>query len=60
MLFGGKAIKHELGGFFVQPALIAMPNHAPVMSEELFVPILYALRYKTLDEVRSSLCFLFQ
>lgn len=27
LLFGGKAVKHELGGFFVQPALIAMPNH---------------------------------
>jgi aldehyde dehydrogenase family 7 protein A1 len=48
--FGGNAVKHDLGGFFVEPALIAMPTHAPVMSEELFVPILYAVRYKTLDE----------
>jgi acyl-CoA reductase-like NAD-dependent aldehyde dehydrogenase len=48
--FGGKRVEHALGGFFVQPALVEMPSHAPVMHEELFVPILYAVKYRTLEE----------
>ena len=50
VLFGGRRVEHALGGFFVQPTLVAMPGHVPVMHEELFVPILYAVKYKTLDE----------
>ncbi len=42
--FGGRRVEHALGGFFVQPALVEMPGHVPVMHEELFVPILYAVK----------------
>ena len=43
-------MEHSLGGFFVEPTLITMPEHHEVMKEELFVPILYAIKYSSLDE----------
>lgn len=51
VVYGGRAVSHSLGGFFVEPALIAMKSHSEAMSHELFVPILYVLPYKTIDEV---------
>ena len=50
VISGGNVIQHEAGGNFVEPTLIEMPCDHEVMHEELFVPILYALKYKTLDE----------
>lgn len=44
-------MSHTLGGFFVEPALIAMKSHSEAMMHELFVPILYVLPYKTMEEV---------
>ncbi len=46
LLTGGKA----LGGNFVQPAIIEVPEQIPVMKQETFAPILYVLSYPTLDE----------
>lgn len=46
LLTGGKA----LGGNFVQPAIIEVPEQIPVMKQETFAPILYILPYQTLDE----------
>jgi acyl-CoA reductase-like NAD-dependent aldehyde dehydrogenase len=46
-------VSHTLGGFFVEPALIAMKSHSEAMMHELFVPILYVLPYKTMEEVWS-------
>jgi acyl-CoA reductase-like NAD-dependent aldehyde dehydrogenase len=51
--FGGKVLEHSLGGFFVEPTLISMPEHLDLMKEELFVPILYAIKYQTLEEAFS-------
>jgi len=38
------------GGCYVQPALVAMPAQTEVVCQETFAPILYVLRYHTLDE----------
>ncbi|HEU4534122.1 MAG TPA: aldehyde dehydrogenase family protein [Polyangiaceae bacterium] len=38
------------GGFYVRPALVAMPGQTDVVREETFAPILYSLAYRDLDE----------
>lgn len=38
------------GGWYVRPALVEMPSHAAIMTEETFAPILYVLPYDDLDE----------
>jgi aldehyde dehydrogenase (NAD+) len=39
-----------IGGCYVRPALVEMPAQSAVMVRETFAPILYVLRYRTLDE----------
>jgi aldehyde dehydrogenase (NAD+) len=39
------------GGHYVRPALVEMPAQTPIMHRETFAPILYAARYRELDEV---------
>ncbi|MBI5257090.1 MAG: aldehyde dehydrogenase family protein [Burkholderiales bacterium] len=36
--------------YYVQPALVQMPGQTAVVCQETFAPILYTLRYETLDE----------
>jgi aldehyde dehydrogenase (NAD+) len=36
--------------FYVRPALVQMPGQTPVTLRETFAPILYVMRYATLDE----------
>ena len=48
VLFGGN--KLESAGFFVQPTLIEAKNEWLVVQQETFGPILYLMRYETLDE----------
>ena len=36
--------------FYVRPALVEMPSQTETVCEETFAPILYVLKYKTLDE----------
>ncbi len=52
VLFGGKVVKLKdlKDGFYVEPTLIEMPKVTPVTCEETFAPILYAFRYKTLED----------
>ena len=48
---GGERVK--AGGddaFYVRPALVEMPKAAKVVERETFAPILYAMRYRHLDE----------
>ncbi len=49
VIAGGKA-RPDLGPNFVEPTLIAMPAQTEVVTHETFAPILYVLRYDTLDE----------
>ncbi|RMD86594.1 MAG: aldehyde dehydrogenase family protein [Alphaproteobacteria bacterium] len=36
--------------YYVRPALVEMPEQSPIMLRETFAPILYAVRYRGLDE----------
>ncbi|MCX7890913.1 MAG: aldehyde dehydrogenase family protein [Burkholderiales bacterium] len=36
-------------GFYVRPALVEMPTQTALVWRETFAPVLYALRYRTLD-----------
>ena len=38
------------GGCFVRPAIVEIDHRAPIVQQETFAPILYLLRYRTLDE----------
>ncbi|WP_246227430.1 aldehyde dehydrogenase family protein [Propioniciclava coleopterorum] len=40
----------EPEGYWVRPALLEMPTQAGVMLKETFAPVLYAVRYRDLDE----------
>jgi aldehyde dehydrogenase (NAD+) len=36
--------------YYVTPALVRMPDQTPIVETETFAPLLYALRYRELDE----------
>ncbi|TWU28558.1 L-piperidine-6-carboxylate dehydrogenase [Bythopirellula polymerisocia] len=38
------------GGFYVRPALVEIASDAPIIQQETFAPILYFMRYRSLDE----------
>ncbi|WP_237478561.1 L-piperidine-6-carboxylate dehydrogenase [Lichenibacterium dinghuense] len=47
---GGRVDVNGEGSFYARPALVEMPGqHGPVV-EETFAPILYAMKYRDLDE----------
>jgi aldehyde dehydrogenase family 7 protein A1 len=48
LVAGGKRVKRE--GFFVEPTIIEVPKDAPLLQDEHFCPILYVVRFSTLDE----------
>jgi len=37
-------------GWYVRPALVEMPGQTAIVREETFAPILYVMRYRSLDE----------
>jgi aldehyde dehydrogenase (NAD+) len=43
-------VANREGGYYVQPALAEMPAQTPLVARETFAPLLYVLRYRTLDE----------
>ncbi|MDP8993872.1 MAG: aldehyde dehydrogenase family protein [Pseudomonadota bacterium] len=48
---GERLLQHEFpDAFYVRPALAEMPEQSGVVLEETFAPILYAMRYRDLDE----------
>jgi aldehyde dehydrogenase (NAD+) len=47
---GGEAVDAVPGGFFVRPAVVEMPAQVALVQRETFAPILYALRFRDLDE----------
>jgi aldehyde dehydrogenase (NAD+) len=49
ILAGGESVDRE-GGCYARPALVEAGPDMAVVREETFAPILYALRYRTLDE----------
>jgi aldehyde dehydrogenase (NAD+) len=44
------AVAGAEGGYYVRPAIVDMPRQSGVVCRETFAPILYVLRYRTLDE----------
>ena len=52
VVFGGERVTDRVpaGGCYVRPAIVEMPSHADIMYQETFAPILYVLRYSTLEE----------
>ncbi|KAH9321688.1 hypothetical protein KI387_016327, partial [Taxus chinensis] len=48
ILTGGSVIEHE--GNYVQPTIVEISQDAPVVKEELFAPVLYVLKFQTLEE----------
>jgi aldehyde dehydrogenase (NAD+) len=52
---GGKRrlVVREPNAWYAEPALVAMPAQTAVVREETFAPILYVMRYSTLDEAVS-------
>ena len=48
ILCGGKVLDRP--GFFVQPTLVAAESHWECVRRETFAPILYVMRFRTLDE----------
>ena len=38
------------GGVYVRPAIVAMPQQSAIVCEETFAPILYVMRWRTLEE----------
>ncbi|MFC3310167.1 L-piperidine-6-carboxylate dehydrogenase [Blastomonas aquatica] len=47
---GGERIDGSGAGVYVRPAVVEMPTQTGPMLRETFAPILYCLRYDTLDE----------
>jgi len=52
VISGGERVTDGVpaGGYYVHPAIVEMPAMTDTVRTETFAPILYALRYATLDE----------
>lgn len=48
IIYGGKQI--EMEGNYVMPTLVEIDHAAPIVKEELFVPITYLMKFKTFEE----------
>ncbi|MDP5009490.1 MAG: aldehyde dehydrogenase family protein, partial [Glaciimonas sp.] len=51
-VFGGERaqIANSAEGYYAHPALVEMPTQSNIMHHETFAPILYVVRYQTLDQ----------
>lgn len=50
IVYGGKRIEERPDGNYVQPTLVEIDPKAPIVQEELFVPILYLFKFQCFDE----------
>jgi aldehyde dehydrogenase (NAD+) len=50
-VFGGNRVLADVypEAFYVEPALVEMPDQTAIVREETFAPILYAMKYDSLD-----------
>jgi len=46
----GNEVMDKNGGNFVKPTICEVEPTNPMIMEELFVPILYVMKFKTFDE----------
>lgn len=49
ILTGGKKIT-SLSGYYVEPTIVEISPDAPIIKEELFVPILYIFKFDNIDQ----------
>jgi aldehyde dehydrogenase (NAD+) len=51
-VYGGERITERVpaGGVYVRPAIVEIPHTAAIVREETFAPILYFMRYQSLDD----------
>jgi len=56
VVHGGGRVTAEVpaGGVYVRPALVEISAAAPIVQQETFAPILYLLRYDSLDEAIAA------
>jgi aldehyde dehydrogenase (NAD+) len=52
ILFGGQVLGDEkyISGNYVVPALVEVKNHYKTVQQETFAPILYLIKYRTIEE----------
>lgn len=58
IIFGGKALQGP--GFYVEPTLVEAQNEWEIVQRETFAPILYIMKYSTLDQaiaMQNQSCF---
>jgi len=48
IISGGKTLNKD--GYFVEPTIIEVEKHLPIMSHEVFAPILYIMKIKNIDD----------
>jgi aldehyde dehydrogenase (NAD+) len=48
LVWGGRRL--DRAGFFVEPAIVVARPDMPVVARETFAPILYVMKYKSLDD----------
>ncbi len=51
---GGAPVENDLGGAYVAPALVEMPDQTEVVREETFAPILYVMRYADFEDALAT------
>ncbi|MEP1152381.1 MAG: aldehyde dehydrogenase family protein [Balneola sp.] len=51
IIFGGEVLDGD--GFYVRPAIVEAKNEFKIVQEETFAPILYLMKYDTIDEAMS-------
>jgi len=49
ILFGGEVVTDRPGNY-VLPTIVAIAHDAPIVQKEIFAPILYVLKFKTLED----------
>ena len=54
VVHGGERLSHDVpAGVYVRPALVEIDPSAGIVQEETFAPILYVMKYRSLDEAIS-------
>ena len=49
---GGRALAEQYeNAYYVQPAIVEMPEQCGIVYEETFAPILYVMKYSEFDDV---------
>lgn len=48
ILCGGKRVDRK--GFFVEPTIVEIESNSPLLQDEYFCPILFVMKFKTLEE----------